>query len=178
MGREVRRVPAGWQHPKRVVQGFNGPVECYKPLFPGERYQPAVDSWDEECAKWKAGWRPDYGPDTRAMTFEEWEGERPDRDDYMPSWPAEERTHLMMYEDTSEGTPISPAFATPEELARWLADNGASWFGDSTGTYEGWLRIARGGWAPSMVVIGGEVLSGADGLTADGAALQGVSDGK
>ncbi len=89
--------------------------------------------------------------ESRAMCYEQYSGQRPHRDDYMPNWPESERTHLMMYEDTSEGTPISPAFATPEELARWLTDNGASAFGDSTGSYEGWLRAAQGGWAPSAV---------------------------
>lgn len=78
------------------------------------------------------------------MVYEQWAGQRPHKDDYMPNWLAEQRTHLMMYEDTSEGTPISPAFATPEELARWLADNGASIFGNSTATYERWLQIASG----------------------------------
>jgi len=70
----------------------------------------------------------------------------------------------MMYEDTSEGTPISPAFATPEELARWLVDNNASAFGDSTGSYEVWLRVARGGWAPSMVATAAGLTSGVDAL--------------
>ena len=155
MGREVRRVPANWQHPKEQKPDWRTGrmVECYKPLFPGERYQPAVDEWDEECAKWKAGLRPDYCDDaeSRAMCYEQYSGQRPHRDDYMPDWPESERTHLMMYEDTSEGTPISPAFATPEELARWLTDNGASAFGSSTGSYEGWLRVAQGRWAPSAV---------------------------
>ena len=82
----------------------------------------------------------------------------------MPDWPAEQCTHLMMYEDTSEGTPISPAFATPEELARWLTDNGASAFGSSTGSYEGWLRVAKGGWAPSMVATSEGITSGVDAL--------------
>ena len=82
----------------------------------------------------------------------------------MPNWPAEQRTHLMMYEDTSEGTPISPAFKTPEELARWLADNNASAFGSDTASYEAWLRVARGGWAPSMVVADGKVQNGVEAL--------------
>jgi hypothetical protein len=77
------------------------------------------------------------------MTYEQYSGQRPHRDDYMPNCPIEQRTHLMMYENTSEGTPISPSFATPEELARWLVDNKASSFGSSIGSYEGWLRIAR-----------------------------------
>ena len=69
----------------------------------------------------------------------------------MPRWTDAERTHLMMYEDTSEGTPISPAFETPEELARWLVDNKASAFGGDTASYEGWLRVAQGGFACSAV---------------------------
>ncbi|MNY72771.1 hypothetical protein D3C86_2114050 [compost metagenome] len=70
----------------------------------------------------------------------------------MPVWSDAERTHYMMYEDTSEGTPISPAFATPEELARWLADSGASSFGNSSASYESWLRVCKGGWAPDLVL--------------------------
>jgi len=57
----------------------------------------------------------------------------------------------MMYENTSEGTPISPPFETPEELARWLADNNASAFGGMTATYEQWLATCKGLYAPSMV---------------------------
>ncbi len=167
MGREVRRVPADWQHPKHWTGGLRGPKERYKPLFPGEDYQPRVDQWDEECAKWKAGWRPDYctDEDDRALCYEEWSGQRPHREDYMPNWPVDQRTHLMMYETTSEGTPISPAFSTPEELARWLTDNNASAFGDSTASYEGWLRVASGGYACSMVIGAQGVQSGVDAFT-------------
>lgn len=167
MGREVRRVPADWKHPMEPRPDWQTGVmvERYKPLLPGEKYQPYVDEWDEECAKWKAGWRPDYcDEDARKMTYEQYAGQRPHRDDYMPNWPEDQRTHLMMYEDTSEGTPISPAFKTPEELARWLADNGASAFGSSTATYEGWLRVAKGGWAPSMIFSSAGIQDGVDAL--------------
>jgi hypothetical protein len=85
----------------------------------------------------------------------------------MPNWPDDVSTHLMMYEDTTEGTPISPAFKTPEELAQWLVDNKASAFGRSLGTYEGWLRVARGGFAPSMVVIEGVTTTGVDCMSAN-----------
>lgn len=57
----------------------------------------------------------------------------------------------MMYENTSEGTPISPVFETPEALARWLADNNASAFGGMGATYEQWLATCREGFAPSAV---------------------------
>jgi hypothetical protein len=70
----------------------------------------------------------------------------------------------MMYETTSEGTPISPAFRTPEALARWLADTGASAFGNETATYEEWLAACRRGWSPSGMVSDGRVVSGVAGL--------------
>ena len=157
MGREVRRVPADWQHPTNGRYA-NGEVR-YVALFDGKDYDRRVREWDEEAAKWAEGLCRDYATngwkpigEVKSATYAEWNGERPDAADYMPRWTDAERTHLMMYEDTSEGTPISPAFETPEELARWLADNGASAFGSETADYEAWLRVARGGWAPSLVV--------------------------
>ena len=58
----------------------------------------------------------------------------------------------QMWETTSEGSPISPVFDTPETLARWLADNEASSFGSETATYDQWLSMITDGWAPLMVV--------------------------
>lgn len=71
----------------------------------------------------------------------------------MPEWKPEERTHYQMYEDTTEGTPISPVMESPEALARWLVDNRASVFGMGTqASYEQWLWLCNGGWAPDLVV--------------------------
>lgn len=150
MSREVRMVPADWKHPKKLdIYGR----EVYEALLDGEEYQSRVDDWDEEYAEWKSGWRPDYCDEEKyqVMTYEQWAGQRPHKDEYMPDWPVSERTHYMMYETTSEGTPISPAFETPEKLARWLADNDASSFANCTATYEQWLSVAKGGWAPNAV---------------------------
>lgn len=92
--------------------------------------------------------------------------ERPDPDDYMPDFPEGTATGWCMYETTSEGTPISPVLETPEALALWLADNGASTFANSTATYEQWLRMIQGpGWAPSAVGVGGVVMSGVEFVT-------------
>jgi hypothetical protein len=49
----------------------------------------------------------------------------------------------QVWETTSEGSPITPVFATPEELARWCADNAASIFGSDTLPYEEWLAWFR-----------------------------------
>lgn len=165
MGREVRRVPADWQHPKDE-RGE------YVPLFDG--YTERVERWDREAAKWNEGlvynwgherrgeleWKP--RPETDCATFEEWDGRRPCAKDYMPDWPADQRTHLQMYETCTEGTPISPVCATPEDLARWLADTGASACGNETASYEAWLSVCRGRPAPSMVIRGGVFMSGVE----------------
>lgn len=163
MGREVRRVPASWQHPK----GEDG---RYVPLRDG--YNKHLAEWDEEHHHWQLGEVRDYMRDgvhwrpredgVVSEIFEEYAGARPDHREYMPDWPVEQRTHFQMYEDTSEGTPISPVFATPEELARWLADTGASAFADMAATYEQWLNTIHRGSAISMVINTGtgEIKSG------------------
>lgn len=153
MGREVRRVPADWQHPQDA-EGY------YIPLFDGKDYDRLVREWDEGEKKFRQGLYSDWNggwilldETVRAETYSEWAGERPNKEFYMPIWTNAEATHYMMYETTTEGTPISPAFATPEELAQWLADNNASAFGDSTASYEAWLNVARGEYAPSAVIV-------------------------
>ena len=68
----------------------------------------------------------------------------------------------QMWEDTSEGSPISPVFKTPENLARWLADNGASAMGSQTATYEQWLKMIGVGSSPSGAIIGGKIMTGVE----------------
>jgi hypothetical protein len=71
----------------------------------------------------------------------------------------------QLWETTSEGSPMSPAFKTPEELAHWLEDNKASSFGSDTASYKQWLNFIRGpGWAPSMIICDGEMKSGVAGM--------------
>ena len=162
MGREVRMVPVGWEHP-RDARGR------YVPLLAGP-FEERVARWDEEKEMWGRGLRrswknypsSEFVPHDKACTFEEWNDERPRAEDYMPTFAPGSATHLMMYATCSEGTPISPAFETPEELARWLADTGASAMGSMTATYEQWLAVCRGGWAPSAVVAKGRFMSGVE----------------
>ncbi|ENN86035.1 hypothetical protein RHSP_31711 [Rhizobium freirei PRF 81] len=151
MGREVRKVPENWDHPRYAE--WNAPfptaVGRFIPMHNGGYEQAAAD-WLQKA---------------NAEGLEEaidYYGDAPKKSDYMPSWPEEQRTHFMMYESTSEGTPISPAFSTPEELARWLADTGASSFAGHTASYEAWLRIANGGYAPSAVMTSHGLSSGVD----------------
>jgi len=142
MSREVRKVPAEWVHPKNERGN-------YKPLFEGY----ASDSEEFMSIAQKDG----------LQSAVEFMGSV-DKDNYMPDWNDEEATHLMMNETTSEGTPISPAFETPEALAIWLVDNNASAFGGCGASYDGWLLVANGCYAPSCVFTGGAVVSGVDAL--------------
>lgn len=152
MGREVRKVPENWQHPK----DFKG---NHIPLFKGP-FTEDNHNWKEENIKWQEGFRRTWDGDNwipieaeyLGTTYIDWAGTAPSEEDYMPEWLEEEATHLMLYETCSEGTPISPVFSTPEGLARWLADNEASAFGDQTADYDSWLRVARGGSACSAIL--------------------------
>ena len=141
MGRQVRMVPPDWQHPEDRRNE-------YRPLLSG--YAAHKEEWLESLQM--RGYE-----ETVARC-----GRSPDPLDYMPEFAPGTATHYMMYEDTTEGTPISPAFATPEELARWLADNNASAFARNTATYEQWMAMIVRGWVPSAAIINGEIRSGVE----------------
>lgn len=87
---------------------------------------------------------------------------------FMPNWSEEEKTHYQMYENVTEGTPISPPMESPERLARWLTDNNANAGAGRTATYEQWLNVCKSGYAPSMLyILGVGVISGVEGSTHD-----------
>jgi hypothetical protein len=140
--RQARKVPANWQHPKN-------PDGSYIPLFEGWRWNLDYPRWLNERERYKAQWMMEDKEQGQSLPgwmtcFIDEYGPEPKSCDYMPAWTSDEKTHWMMYETISEGTPISPAFATDVELAVWLFENKASTFANQTQTYEGWLEIIRG----------------------------------
>ena len=137
MGRKVRKVPRDWQHPYNERGDYEPLRELSEPVEAKQR------RWDDEAALWNEGKHPGQIEDPKLLgsPFADWDGDRPDAADYMPFWLPSEATHFQMYQTTSEGTPISPVMESLEELARWLADTGASWFGDTTATYDVWIRV-------------------------------------
>lgn len=72
----------------------------------------------------------------------------------------------QMWETVSEGSPISPVFATAIELAEWLAANRSNTV-DEGATVEQWMRLIEGpGWAPSAVGTDqGVVVSGVQAMS-------------
>ena len=127
MGREVRRVPANWEHPKK-----------------DGRLVPLLDGY------WKVKEHFDQMEDEHGIEHAiDYTGHIPTPEMYMPDWDPELRTHYQMYENITEGTPISPPMATPEDLARWLADNKAPAFGHEPADYDHWMETIRLGQAPT-----------------------------
>lgn len=121
MGREVRRVPPDWKHPT----DSRGRLQ---PMF-NDSYENKLAEWTEGKRRWDSGEDPDRAAnpkdDGSFFTFEEWNGDTPDVDYYRPNWPDETRTAFQVYETVSEGTPVSPVFATKDELVFWLMNDGS-----------------------------------------------------
>lgn len=149
MGFEVRRVARDWIHPR--ARGEFIPLLAWP-----DGVDDLVADWHHERRQWERGEHP--------AQLEGWGGAiedfadfapMPDPAVYMPYWPAEARTHFQMYETTTEGTPVSPVFESPESLARWLALAGQTACETLKGTYEEWLLVCRGAFAPSMVASQG-----------------------
>lgn len=136
MGREVRRVTRDWEHP--IQDNGN-----YQPMF-NEYYGDVLNEWIRNNNLWENGTHPDikeYDLDKKKYPFYSmWAGGCPDVQYYRTTKDKEEDlTHIQIYENTTEGTPISPVFDNAKDLAHWLSDNRASSFGKRTATYEQWL---------------------------------------
>ena len=65
----------------------------------------------------------------------------------------------QIWETVSDGSPVSPAFDSPEDLARWMVENDTSITSDTT--FGGWMKFILGeGWAPSAMISNGKFESG------------------
>lgn len=64
----------------------------------------------------------------------------------------------QLWETVSEGSPISPVFATPEKLARWMVSGQSKWM--MPDDYDVALRFIKAGWAPTAAAQDGILLDG------------------
>ncbi len=154
MGREVRRTHKNFEWPtNKTWWGYLlNPIPC-RSCTDGK------NSKDEYCTTCEG--ESEVWPQVQPASYEV---------DQLPSYyregsPSAHEWGWQMWETTSEGSPISPVCDTPEELARWLADNGASSFADSTATYEQWLAMIGQGWAPSAILTQDGLRSGVEAAT-------------
>ena len=79
------------------------------------------------------------------------------------SWDDKENGY-QIWQDVSEGGPVSPVFKKPEDLAKWMVENDNSMTRDTS--YKGWLKfIKEEGSAPTMIGnLGGKLQSGVAGF--------------
>jgi hypothetical protein len=159
MGREIRRVPPDWEHPRYTDadrythRGRVYPGE-YKPLYDRD-FETEAREWMDSAIAWDNGTHPDAPEEKAGHPFYwQWDGEPPDPNYYRPKFPEGAATAYQMYENVSEGTPVSPVFATLEEMEAWLIGAGHS--------PEAAAKFCRTGWAPSMVIFNGDIRSGVD----------------
>jgi hypothetical protein len=147
MGREIRRVPPNWEHPK--IQRFDyhqgKMVEEYYPLHDKDA-QSAWEEWYAEYVKWLEGEfdkvrsKPElkYAPNQPYAAFYHWHGSPPDPEYCRPAWDPKDATWFQVYETVSEGTPVTPPFESENELIEYLVNHGD--FFDQARGHGGWNR--------------------------------------
>jgi hypothetical protein len=144
MGREIRRVPPNWEHPKDR-SGRN-----FQPLFDRD-FESAATDWYESLKNFQEKYPGGFSE--RGNAFWEHEDMPPDRDYYRPKWTPEEATAYQVYETVSEGTPVSPVFGSEDELRQWLMS--------TAGLSEGAaIDFIRRGFSFSGIIGGGTVAFG------------------
>ncbi len=120
MGREIRRVPAWWEHP-RDKKGL------YMPLF-DHSYDEAMCDYRYCERLWKERRHPsqlEWPQETHELSFREWDDEPPDPRCYRKeSWTEADATQVQLFESITEGTPVSPRFDTLADLLTWMLRNG------------------------------------------------------
>lgn len=143
MGRELRKVPAGWDHPKTSDGKF-------QPMF-NEFYGDAMDTWIKAHNDWLAGTHSDLIDDPSLKEkypfYAMYHGGCPDVEYYhTKKYTEAELTHIQLYETTSEGTPKGPVFRADEfeKLCEWAAVN-ATTFASFKATKEEWMKMLSNG---------------------------------
>jgi hypothetical protein len=110
------------------------------------------NGWPTACAKCEGEGRLWESPQAQD-DYNAWEPSEPP---VGPWW--------QMWETVSEGSPISPAFEQPEELARWLAQNRGGSIDEGVSA-EKWMDFIMGpGWAPSMMGNSSGLVSGVEAM--------------
>lgn len=114
MGYEIRKVPPNWEHPiGQDRYDLGGPQRMYD-----QNYTVAVDEW-------LAGLDAVRNDFEKLSEFFE-DNQLPNKEYYRP-WKDEEATWFQVWENVSEGTPITPPFETKEELIDYLVNHGDFW---------------------------------------------------
>lgn len=163
MGREIRMVPMGWEHPKDAKGN-------YKPMY-DRVYAEHRQEWLDNQRAWDDGTHPSLiespGLKEDYPFFSDWDGGPPDREYYRDAW-TEAANCFQMYETVSEGTPVTPVFETEDELVDYLVEVGTLW--GKKHNRKSAEAFVKAGYAPSFLMFSNSDGQGqvVDGVTAAG----------
>lgn len=162
MGREIRRVPKGWEHPVDERGHFRALYD--------EPFEEAAKKWLDEANLWAQGKHPDQADgDVKYPFYWQWSGNPPDANSYRPAFTAPADAY-QIYETVSEGSPVSPVFETIEAMIEWMIkpidrsspyNKGEDWQCMQGMTQAQAERFCKNGSAPSLIsspgtgVVGG-----------------------
>lgn len=137
MGREIRRVPKDWEHPRDDKGHYR---RCFD-----EDYKTRAERWCKEFEQFRRGEHESQKGEhsTSCAYLWEWDGGPPDEEYCRPAFKSEPVCY-QIYETVSEGTPTSPVFESKEGMVRWLVGEGHSQAAAEA--------FSDGGWAPSMML--------------------------
>lgn len=160
MGREIRMVPPNWEHPQRDPENDPYRHGGYQPTY-DRHFDDVFSEWLADFDRVRGGELKDFEAECYPNGLSDWlvdDGAPPNRA-YYRTYRDEDATWFQIYETVSEGTPVTPPFATKAELVDYLAANGDFWDqkrGVGQWQRENAERFVGTGWAPSMVaVVGG-----------------------
>lgn len=161
MSREIRMVPPNWNHPTND----RGNLQPMYDRYFGDEFAEWLKNFDRiRAGKIDEIERECYAGEGK-NELAEWlrdEGTPPNPIYYRP-WKNEEATWVQVWETVSEGTPVTPPFATREELIEYLVKNGDRWDqrrGNGGYSREQATAFVTAGWAPSMVISGNRMATG------------------
>lgn len=153
MGREIRRVPKGWEHPRDDQGRFNA--------LSDETFEVASKEWWEAAVKWNSGDVSEHekGARKKYPWYWQWAGSTPDEDSYRPEF-GQPANCYQIYETVSEGTPCSPVFESIDQMVEWMIlpiDRTSRYnTGEDWQCMQGMTRIqaekfCKSEWAPSLI---------------------------
>lgn len=141
MPKVIRRVPPDWEHPSYTKDDAPNPevVGRYRPLY-DQDYDAAAENWIRNFDNWRRGGTAG-GCGTSSARRYYWEEYPPPvpMDYRRRKWMSTEATHYQAYETISAGTPLTPHFATTDELIDYLVTHGDLY---------SQRRGEKGGWPP------------------------------
>ena len=141
MGRVIRKVPKGWEHPKNERGRFIPMSD--------QTFKEAADEWTQDFLLWVEGKHSSQKDEKIKGEYPyywQFEGDPPDEESYRPEFTAEAKC-FQIYENVSEGTPTSPVFESKKELIEWLVSEGFS--------RKSAEIFAKDEYVPSMIAIPG-----------------------